>query len=103
MLGAGSEAEMLLLGFSWPWPSLLKANFFSKESLAHEKIPKGVWQEEKWVTNPLENRCLCFLRRPGLVPNVTSKEVIDAEEQKISCYRFQNVKRAFVFRVSYNG
>lgn len=34
-LGAGVEVEILPWGFSWAWPHLLKADFFSKEGLAH--------------------------------------------------------------------
>ena len=39
-LGARSEAEILLLGFLWPWPSLLKEGFFKGEPCSLEN-PQG--------------------------------------------------------------
>lgn len=52
------------------------------------------------MTNPLENPCLYFLRRPGLVPNLTRKEVIEAEEQKINSltnFKIRNVPLSLGF------
>lgn len=72
------------LGFLMGMASSFKGRFLFKGRPCSFKTPKEALREEMWVTNPLENPCLCFLRRPGLVPNLTSKEVIEAEEQKIN-------------------
>lgn len=39
-LGAGAGEELLLLGFSWPWPSLFKAGLFKGEPCSLEN-PQG--------------------------------------------------------------